>query len=193
MKWLKTDKAQTIYISIISTLIFTIIIEPAIEIMKHMGNGFFKSLFNYTYIVAAKANDSYFITLIIGGLFYLFFGILSGYVFGSITYKIKNKQVKNTDFGEAKKDRFNTKINNFSKSKITVIILLLLLSLDMFIGYFSQILKNEFDINIITITPYTESHQIDLLKSNWTKMKSKDDYNKIYEVINKIKEINDLN
>ena len=55
----------------------------------------------------------------------------------------------------------------------------------------AQISKT-FDRDIKMIKPYTDNQTIWMLESDWTRMKSKTDYDKIYETINQIKEENNL-
>lgn len=52
--------------------------------------------------------------------------------------------------------------------------------------------KEEFDRKIIQITPYIEKRDIDILKSKWVTMKSKDDYDIISNEINRILVENNL-
>jgi len=47
-------------------------------------------------------------------------------------------------------------------------------------------LLSNFNINITLITPYTDSHTIAVLKSDWVQMKSRNDYNSIKKRINMI-------
>lgn len=53
-------------------------------------------------------------------------------------------------------------------------------------------LREKFDRDITIIHPYVEEQQVLQLKSDWLLMKSKSDYNSIYEYMNMIKEENDL-
>lgn len=53
-------------------------------------------------------------------------------------------------------------------------------------------LLNDFNRDIKMIKPYTDNKTVLLLESDWTRMKSKDDYDKIYETIDKIKEEHNL-
>ena len=53
-------------------------------------------------------------------------------------------------------------------------------------------LNSSFDSDIKMIKPYTDNKTVMMLESDWTRMKSKDDYDKIYETINRIKKENDL-
>lgn len=51
---------------------------------------------------------------------------------------------------------------------------------------------DSFNRDLKMIKPYTDSKTVLMLESDWTRMKSKDDYDKIYETINKIKDENNL-
>ena len=49
-----------------------------------------------------------------------------------------------------------------------------------------------FNRDITIIKPYTDTQTILLLESDWARMKSKEDYDKIYQVINEVKENNNI-
>lgn len=53
-------------------------------------------------------------------------------------------------------------------------------------------LSKAFERDIKMIKPYSDEETVMLLESDWTRMKSKADYDKIYETINHIKEENNL-
>ena len=51
---------------------------------------------------------------------------------------------------------------------------------------------NKFSRDITKIAPYVEERDIKLLQSDWVRMRSKSDYDEIYEKINEIVETNEL-
>ena len=53
-------------------------------------------------------------------------------------------------------------------------------------------LSNKFEQDIIKVTPYVEEKDIEQLKSDWVCMRSKSDYDVLYEYIDKIKTENKL-
>ena len=53
-------------------------------------------------------------------------------------------------------------------------------------------LSNKFEQDIIKVTPYVEEKDIEKLKSDWVCMRSKSDYDVLYEYIDKIKTENKL-
>lgn len=57
---------------------------------------------------------------------------------------------------------------------------------------FPIFLKNSFDTDITKITPYVDSYDIDMLKSDWVRMESLNDYQNISGRIDKIVELNKL-
>lgn len=87
------------------------------------------------------------------------------------------------------------KKNLMKKALLNALIILLnfivLLNL-IFFQITAIIHKSSFDQYLILITPYTEVSQINLLKSDWIRMESKSDYDKIDKVISDIVEKNSL-
>ena len=53
-------------------------------------------------------------------------------------------------------------------------------------------LSNRFKQDIVKITPYVEEQEINQLESYWACMRSKAEYDAIYEYIDKMKTENDL-
>lgn len=53
-------------------------------------------------------------------------------------------------------------------------------------------ISQNFSRDITMIKPYADNHTVLVLESEWIRMRSKDDYNRIYDVINQIKTANNL-
>ncbi len=69
--------------------------------------------------------------------------------------------------------------------------ILIIFSLLLYVFLFLSIIKpthlrDQFDRNILLITPYTQISEIDYLKSEWVQMSNEDDYNIIYKRIDEI-------
>jgi len=54
-------------------------------------------------------------------------------------------------------------------------------------GYLPHGLWNDYQRDLLKIAPYVEQQEIDMIKSDWMCMQSKEDYDEIYERINRIK------
>lgn len=74
-----------------------------------------------------------------------------------------------------------------------IIILLLCLLSSLSFNIAPCIHKVAFDEAVIKITPYIEQNEVDMLKSDWTRMKTKEDYKRIDNFIDSIVEKNNLN
>lgn len=72
-----------------------------------------------------------------------------------------------------------------------LIYIIFLLNILVF-AHFPYITKSKFNVNITKITPYVETKEIEMLKSDWVRMKTKDDYIKIVEKIDFIVSENNL-
>jgi hypothetical protein len=94
---------------------------------------------------------------------------------------------------EGEIQNYKSLIKKKSKPKRFPFILILVV---FFVTYIIEIipvsLLNDFNRDIKMIKPYTDNKTVLLLESDWTRMKSKDDYDKIYETIDKIKEEHNL-
>lgn len=75
---------------------------------------------------------------------------------------------------------------------VPTIILFIYLIVFVIIEIIPTFILNDFNRDIIMIKPYTDNKTVMMLESDWTRMKSKDDYDKIYDTINRIKDENNL-
>ena len=101
-----------------------------------------------------------------------------------------NKQEKIIDYLDSEVEAIEKKVNRSGKLlMITVIIYILVVVLTTIIP---MNLLNSFEYNIKMIKPYTDNKTVMMLESDWTRMRSKNDYDKIYDTINQIKEANGL-
>lgn len=73
-----------------------------------------------------------------------------------------------------------------------IIILIIYLIVFVIIEIIPTFILNDFNRDIVMIKPYTDNKTIITLESDWTRMKSKDDFDKIYDTINQIKKENGL-
>jgi hypothetical protein len=96
--------------------------------------------------------------------------------------KLNKEQSKNTKF---------LKIKN-AFIIVYTILLLTLIPFTYVLMYIPSAYKNSFDIAITKITPYVESSVIDMLQSDWVRMKTKKDYIDISKRIELILEENNL-
>ena len=79
------------------------------------------------------------------------------------------------------------------KSAILMVIMIafMYVILTFFVGT-PMALSNQFEQDIIKIAPYVEETEIKQLKSDWACMRSKADYEDIYEKINAVKDEHEL-
>lgn len=78
------------------------------------------------------------------------------------------------------------------RSKLPIIMTLILIVYVIVTVIIPVYLLDSFNHDIKMITPYADSKTIMMLESDWTRMRSKDDYDKIYDTINRIKDENNL-
>lgn len=95
--------------------------------------------------------------------------------------------------------RIQKELDKYKKSKkksVNVVVLTIFAIVYLLFVVFSIIiplnLVNAFNRDIQMIKPYTDSHTIMMLESEWTRMGNKDDFNNIYSQIITIKQENNL-
>lgn len=187
------------------------IIEKVISNAPKTGRTIFGTIQNFIYSCASKISlnscINLFISFLIGVLAAIaIIPLLSRHINKKYQMKEKeikkritnikketdkdNKQEKIIDYLDSEVEAIDKKVNRSGKLlMITVIIYILFVVLTMIIP---MNLLNSFEYNIKMIKPYTDNKTVMMLESDWTRMRSKNDYDKIYDTINQIKEENNL-
>lgn len=184
------------------------------DVAPVVGFSLIKFLFNIIYRSASEQSENTLISL-------FFWIVLSGFVAAIVMQAIrsirlanesmnemndalilleKTKNGEDVDTNEPPKSPIESRINGHIKtSKRLKLMSILLVAMTIIWAFFIVIVSlipnniwNRFNRDITMITPYTNQETIDLLKSNWVRMKGQDDYNLIYDVIRSIKTENDL-
>ena len=199
---------------IIVGLITSAIWGIGITIVKsapQMGKTFLGTIINVIYSCASKISLNSiinYILLMISGLLtaVAFIPLLDRYLnkkFKTRENRIKqeinnikeeknndNKQKKIIDYLDSEKDAMDKRL--IRGGKLLLITFILCLLIVVFTVIIPLDLLDSFEYNIKMIKPYTDTKTVMMLESDWTRMKSKDDYDKIYDTINKIKDENNL-
>ncbi len=97
---------------------------------------------------------------------------------------------------ESEVDKLESDIDDISKASNSIMrncILLAIATLMSFLLCYYWIIipfasREQFELDISLIKPYTTEENVGKLQSEWVRMKTKSDYDKIYEIINEIKE-----
>jgi len=203
----------TIIITIFCAILINIFKQPVNDVLQNFSGNLFTFFIDLFYRFAATTSSGSFIAFSVYLSFFaitfkflcdLFVDLLSfRKQYNSMTsYDLKRanenlllneKEIShiNSDISKVKEYNKNTKRLNFFT--IILIILLIILSFVFIIYEYMPVrLKNTFDNNIIKITPYVETHDIEMLKSDWVRMTSREDYINIKEQIDTIIEKNNL-
>lgn len=187
-----------IVLSIIGSLIASFIFQIAGS-APDIGKSFLETILNYVFSSASMMDEQALITL----FFTMTFIFVIIYTLTNTIIKISslnnkdNKIPRDTENPEKALQKLNKKIDilekRIKKSGIMVIITTILLSIHLIITIIAPAIINAgFKNNITMIKPYTDSQTVMMLESDWIRMKSKDNYDKIYDIINQIKEENGL-
>ena len=123
-------------------------------------------------------------------IFYCFASMMFGAISGLFTWIIivfcLKKKIKNI---VSTIDNPNT-INKFIK--IISIVLYFILLVDFAVLFYCDNTYIKFKNDMIAIKPYISAEQFDMINSNWTQMKSYNDFKKIRKYINQVKKENKL-
>jgi len=221
MKELYIKHKREIWVGVVVSLITAAIIKLGdwfITVLPTIGTSVFETLSNVLYSLAATYTDNTILKIILlSGFSFLVGSSIKTVTDGFKIYKSALRLEKNSKkFSEDKlkeineqavielgyKDESNKpetiselvqKGKKVGKSAIQLVIMTVFLYL--FIIFFVTTpmeLSNKFEQDIIKVTPYVEEKDIEQLKSDWVCMRSKSDYDVLYEYIDKIKTENKL-
>ena len=217
-EWCKKH-ASEIVVGIICTIIPTAFVKLwnlLVEVGPTAGNSLVRFVSNYFYISLSKATEysvfSMFFSAVFGfGVVYIVSLAAKGFSASKsiindaseIITKLHNKD-EELPSGENKPKITDEEIENEAKKivkqgkkmkRLTIICIM------VFAIYFTDIFAftmlpnamwREYQRDIIKIAPYVENKELEIIKSNWTCMQTKEDYDNIYEYINKVKKENQL-
>lgn len=208
--FIKENKSGVIQ-SLIASVLFLVILEPLINIIKGVATKGISALVDYFYYSCSQTNGM--ISLCMLAVY-----MLSAFVSREIVEAINlYKAVFPTSSRSNKESAFQNTENTESslmdqvatiqklkrKEKILDILykslcMFCVVVQVLFFLYFTvyrfapAIIRESFDRTIIQITPYTEREKIELMQSNWVCMDTKADYDLIVDEINNIREENGL-
>ncbi|MBQ4544709.1 MAG: hypothetical protein II996_03970 [Oscillospiraceae bacterium] len=206
---------------VVATCIITeLLIKPLIGIIGNLSDGIFNSFVNHYYFSCSTAKiEVLIISVITVFLFWFYLRQMKESIqlirdlkrqhkeFQALEDRINNicvpekieqvteksiSEEKATVISDIKKGKKTTKLFSYICNICIVILLLCFLSL-LFFNIAPCIHKVAFDQAIVKITPYIEKNEVDMLKSDWTRMKTKADYKEIDNFIDSIIEKNNLN
>lgn len=191
--------------SLIASILFLLIFEPIIQIGKDFTSKGLIALVDYFYYSCGHASGIAFLsTLSVYALtVFICHEIISIIKTVKAAFpKGKERKKPHTDSRESNSEnksdsivvlsREIEKLERKTKTLDRIMIGLVIVSIMCYMLFFLNavvyqclpvLVKESFNRSITQITPYVESEQIDLLKSNWANMKSKDDYEVIQEEI----------
>lgn len=188
--WIYENK-NSLYVGIVGSLIWQIILF-IIDIVPNIGSNIFETIENLLYSFAATMSIDRMISILFSFVMGCIFGIGTCKIFYFIVNKINS--IKNKIFIKHESDKtgyeeFKHKLNkSLNTLSLFSVIITIILGFDMFA--FS--LKIEFDLDMASIKPYISNEKFDTLISEWTQMKTKEDYNKIYSTIKEVQKENKL-
>lgn len=217
MKELYQKYKKEIGIGVIVSLITTLILKFGdwmVAIVPSVGASIFETLMNITYSLAATNTDVAIFRMFVFAGLGIFIGIAVPIICDSIkTYKasivvenrfmnippercveekgeaalgpkIISKSIKPLDITELTNNR--KRLGRSTFLSIAMLLLICFITI-VFLGIPMR-LRDNFDQDIVKITPYVEENVITQLKSDWVCMRSKSDYDAICEIISDVEE-----
>lgn len=188
------------------------------EIAPTAGNSVLRFISNSFYSNLAKTDEFSLLTM----LFALFIGIVVVYVFNMFkegfvatkivikgsekieryeTEEIETTLQESTENRKPTDDKETTNDLKDVKKMAKKLRTMLILTSIFFSIYFTHILCSylvpnavyrDFQRDLTQISPYIEQQELDIIRSDWVCMQTKEDYDAIYERINQVKEEHDL-
>lgn len=221
MKELYIKHKREIWVGVVVSLITAAIIKLGdwfITVLPTIGTSVFETLSNVLYSLAATYTDNTILKIILlSGFSFLVGSSIKTGTDGFKLYKSALRLEKNSKkFSEDKLKEINeqavielgykdesNKPETISElvqkgkkvGKRAIQLVTMTVFLYLFIIFFVTTpmeLSNKFEQDIIKVTPYVEEKDIQKLKSDWVCMRSKSDYDVLYEYIDKIKTENKL-
>lgn len=208
------NSKRDIIIGVIGSIIGAVVIKCAdiiLDMAPTAGHSIAATITNIVYSTAAIQQDSFMLTIFL----LAFLGFVAGNATPSIgsgislmwkSLRVEKvvKKFQNIEEFEKylsknapenktveKKSTLKENIRDAKKVGVAAIFLaILILCLYLFATVFvlrPVTIREEFNRDIIMIYPYTDESTIYKLKSDWVCMRSKEDYNQIYDCINQIK------
>ncbi len=212
---------REIWVGVVVSLITSAIVKFGdwlLNIAPTIGNNLFDTVSNTLYSLAATHNDNILLhVLLFGG-----FSILAAYSSKSIIDCLKayknafDLELKCKKYGQdvleeiadvalAEKINENKQIERKSVPELVqhgkklghsaIRLALMVLFAYLFMAFFitaPMTISNNFKSDIVKIAPYVEEYDVKKLQSDWVCMRSKADYDQIYEVIDGVKEAHKL-
>jgi hypothetical protein len=197
---------QAIVASII-VMAIGFLIKSVWEIAINYSGNIYTSLINYYYLRASVTTGNELIefgaTSIIG-IMYIIMGLLFIYIISDYSKRIKslrdNREKNELEVSLSEISITEKKIEKkgIKRLRCEQFVNIICLCSIIFIAIYTYAFvysptktKKVIDLAIIIITPYVEQKDIDMLKSEWIRMRTKEDYIKIETKINSI-EINSI-
>ena len=189
----KTEIIIGVIVSVLSTIVIQVIISaPAI------GKTLLDTFINYIFSVASFMDVFMLVLLLFVVLIAWSVSLMFIRSLERIGDKKKSKEKKNLkNSPEEELAKLDKELEMIEKSLARTRIALFITML-FFIIYLitciliPAVLNKSFHSDIIMIKPYTDAQSIMILESNWARMKSKSDYDIIYQAINEVKEKNNI-
>jgi len=206
---------REVVVGVVVSLITALILKFGdwiIEVVPTVGSTLFESVSNVMYTLAATHSDNMLLgILLLGGLGAMVGSMAKNIIEGLKLYKsVKEIEKRSKNLSEDEIKKLNEEVvqkplleeeqkpesvkDVVSKGKkigrSTIMIVITIIFAYLFISFCittPMSLSNEFKQDIVKITPYTEEKQIQQLESDWVCMRSKSDYDDIYEFIDEIK------
>ena len=175
------DNKNGIYVGVIGCVVWQLI-SMICKIAPNVGNNIVDTIRNFYYSTSATMSTSRMISYLFSILVGMTFGIGLSVLLIRIVRKIiikRESKITKEDSKSSYKKVFFTLNRGLNIMGISLIIITIILGFNVA----SYDLKILFDLDMQSIKPYISENDYDALYSKWTQMKTKKDYNNIYNEI----------
>lgn len=203
-KFFSTENIRGVGQSLVASVLFLVLLEPIIKIGKNLTHGLINAFVDYFFYSCARVDG---IDFICYGVFYAFLWFVMYEIHNFSTTAFSKKDDEKTSAGidkntnlepQERKQKTEDLLLEISKlkkkekclkcalriiSKASIVFWILFLCNIVIYKYAPATVNQTFNRKIIQITPYIEISELELLRSEWVSMESKDDYDRIVEKI----------
>ena len=181
---------KEIVIGVVSSILTAVVLswwDRITLVAPQIGKSFLSTVINAVYANAATYTSDTFSATVLK-LFY-FVPIIFLFIFhwGMVERMVKNRK-KQAEEKDKKQIIKKKSMNDWIAISCRICVLCLLCALAVVYVWEPIQLRVEFERDIIIIAPYVEEHDLLQLESDWMCMKSKEDYDRIYMLIDSVKD-----
>lgn len=203
-KTFSKESIRNILLSVIASVIFVRLVEPAMDILGNIGNRIVGIVVDYYYHCCANATSTDFINIVAYIVLFLIVSFCC-VIFSSVAFspgKMSRTEDREgvdlthqdleTEIQESEISMTRAQKRGQIRANLNLLIIVLVFLIIVTFVLSPVFAKNNFDNKIIKITPYIDSVELARLNADWVSMKTRDDYLALKEKVQDIMATNGI-